>query len=335
MGCDATLAEALAPPPEGAVWLDLEDPTPSELALLADHFHFHPLAIEDCTHLQKRAKIERYPTHGFVVLCALDRTTRDDLLDTVPICVFLRPGLVVTVHPKRVTALERIERLFAAEPDRVGTASERVLHAVVDAVVDEFLPLVDDQGDHVDELERQAALTPTPRVMDALISARHDLLQVRRIILPHIEVIRRLVDPDAKEVSVEYRVYFRDVLDHAVVVADNVSLHLEVANGAISVHANAVNEHLNQVMRFLAVVSTFMLPWTIISGIFGMNFEIIPISHQPFGFYVAMVMMLVCSGVLLAWFRRKGWVGNPPSDRGRRRRDREPKDPTGRPVWRN
>ncbi len=324
MGCEAGLAEALAPPPDCAVWLDIEAPTDEELVLLSAHFNFHPLAIEDCTHLQKRAKLERYPSHGFVVLCALDRTTRDDLLDTVPICIFLRPGLVVSVHPKRVTALERIETLLLSEPDRVGSASERVLHAVVDAVVDEFLPLVDDQGDQLDGLETQAAQTPTPAVMDALISARHDLLQVRRIILPHIEVIRRLVDPDAKEVSPEYRVYFRDVLDHALIVADNVSLHLEVANGAISVHANAVNEHLNQVMRFLAVVSTFMLPWTIISGIFGMNFEIIPAAHQPFGFYLAMGLMLACSAALLLWFRRRGWVGRPPAQAFRRRRDRPP-----------
>ncbi len=333
MGCAASLAEALDAPADCAVWLDIEAPGAEELALLADHFRFHPLAIEDCLHIQKRAKIERYPSHGFVVLCALDRTTRDDLLDTVPVCIFLRPGLIVSVHPKRVTALERVETLLGAEPDRVGTASERVLHALVDAVVDEFLPLVDDQGDHVDELEVAAARTPTPAVMDALITARHDLLQVRRIILPHIEVIRRLVDPDAKEVSPEYRVYFRDVLDHALIVHDNVSLHLEVANGAISVHANAVNEHLNQVMRFLAVVSTFMLPWTIISGIFGMNFDVIPAAHQPFGFYIAISLMLACSMGLLVWFRRRGWVGSPPSERSRRKRDRPVHK--GSPTWRN
>jgi magnesium transporter len=315
-GTEVSLEEALAARPGTcAVWLDIEAPTEPEIVLLSEHFRFHPLAIEDCTHLQKRAKFERYNTHGFVVLCALDRTTREDLLDTVPICVFVRAGLVVSVRPKRVTAIERVLKLLDDEPERVGTASERVLHALVDAVVDEFLPLVEDQGDRVDALEAAAALHPAPNVMDGLIRARHDLLQVRRIILPHIEVMRRLVDPDAPEVSGEYRVYFRDVLDHAMVVHDNVSLHLEVANGAMQVHANAVNERLNQVMRFLAVVSTMMLPLTVISGIFGMNFDVIPAAHAPWGFVGAIVLMLACVGGLLLWFRRRGWIGAPPSER--------------------
>lgn len=320
VGCGVPLEQALRH--EGAIWLDVEAPDESDLRLLSEHFHFHPLAIEDCTHPQIRAKFERYASHAFVVLCALDRTTREDLLDTVPVCIFVRSGLVVSVRPKRVTAVERVHAMLAEDPEHVGTASERVLHALVDAVIDEFLPLVEDKGDHVDALELRVATEATPAMLDLLIHARHDLLQIRRIILPHIEVVRRLVDPDSSEVSAEYRVYMRDVLDHAMIVADNVSLHLEVANGSIQVHANAVNERLNQVMKFLAVVSTMMLPLTVISGIFGMNFEVIPTTHQPFGFYLAVVGMLGCSGGLLVYFRRKGWIGNPPSERPRGRKRR-------------
>lgn len=315
---DVPLPDAIAH--EGTVWFDIEAPDEADLRLLSEHFRFHPLAIEDCTHPQSRAKFERYASHTFVVLCALDRTTREDLLDTVPVCVFTRAGLVVSVRPKRVTAVERVRALVQEDPEHVGTVSERVLHALVDAVIDEFLPLVEDKGDQVDALEVRVARDVTSDVLDALIHARHDLLQVRRIILPHIEVVRRLLDPDNSDVSTEYRVYMRDVLDHALVVSDNVSLYLEVANGAIQIHANAVNERLNQVMKFLAVVSTMMLPLTVIAGIFGMNFDVIPTSHQPFGFYLAVGGMLGCSGGLLVYFRRKGWIGSPPSEGPRRRR---------------
>lgn len=309
--CDGAIETALQLPDGVSAWVDIEDPTPQDLELLTSRFRFHPLAVEDCVHHQKRAKIERYQTHGFVVLTALDRTTREDLLDTASICIFIRPGLAVTVRAKRITAVERIQHILEDEPDRVGNSTERVLHAILDAVIDEFTPLLDDWEDEIDDIEDEAASPGVQPIAERLLELRRKLLLVRRIILPQIEVVRRLVDDDSPEVSAEYRVYFRDVLDHALVVSETTSLFLEVANGAITVHANAVNERLNEVMKFLAIVSTLLLPWTVVSGIFGMNFDLIPLSHQPLGFGTALGVMLVVTVGLLYYFRRKGWLGRP------------------------
>lgn len=316
--CGVPLAETLNPGAADAVWIDIESPGPDDLALLTDHFRFHPLAVEDCVHEQRRAKLERYHTHGFVVLCALDRTTRQDLLDTTPVCVFVRPRLVVSVRQKRITAVERVLHIVEHEPERVGNTTERVLHAIVDAVVDEFTPLIEDWEDRIDQLSERAGQPGDEGLMDELVALRRELLVVRRIILPHVEVVRRLVDEDAPEVSNEYRVYFRDVLDHAMVVSETTTLLLEVANGSISVQANAVNERINEVMKFLAIVSTLLLPWTVVSGIFGMNFDVIPLSHQPLGFFVALSGMGLWTMLLLYFFRLRGWLGErrvTPSDR--------------------
>lgn len=315
-------AMALVRPPEGppgsqageatcSVWLDVEAPDPAELRFLSEELGFHPLAVEDCVHPQKRAKLERYRTHGFVVLSALDRTTRHDLMDTLPVAVFVRRHLVVSVHTKRVTAIERVAHLLAEDPTRLGNTSTRVLHAMVDAVIDEFPPLLEDLEDILDELEARAARPSGDGLLDRLVAIRRQLLLIRRIMLPHVEVLRRLVDEDAPEATAETRFYFRDVLDHALVVSETTTLLLEVANGAISVHANAVNERINEVMKFLAIVSTLLLPWTVIGGIFGMNFEIIPLSHQPTGFFVAMALMGGCTAALLYYFQRKGWMTRP------------------------
>lgn len=309
--CEGSIDVALQLPEGTSAWVDIEAPTDEELDLLTTRFRFHPLAVEDCVHHQKRAKIERYQSHGFVVLTALDRTTRTDLLDTTSICIFIRPRLAVTVRSKRITAIERIQHILADEPDRVGNSTERVLHAILDAVIDEFTPLLDDWEDELDEIEDDAAQPGVHNLADHLVQLRRKLLLVRRIILPQIEVVRRLVDDDSPEVSAEYRVYFRDVLDHALVVSETTSLFLEVANGAITVHANAVNERLNEVMKFLAIVSTLLLPWTVVSGIFGMNFDVIPLSHQPLGFFAAVGVMVAVTIGLLYYFRRKGWLGRP------------------------
>jgi magnesium transporter len=96
-----------------------------------------------------------------------------------------------------------------------------------------------------------------------------------------------------------------------MIVNDTDALLLEIVNGTLQLHANVVNERLNEVMKFLTIASVVMLPWTVISGIFGMNFDIMPIAHQQFGFYVAVLAMLGTGAGLYGYFRRKGWTHRP------------------------
>jgi magnesium transporter len=306
--CDVPLDRAFSPPEDGAVWVDLEAPTPEEIELLAARFQFHPLAIEDCVHPQSRSKFERYPTHAFVVLQALDRSTDEDPLDTVGIEVFLRPRLVVSVHAKPLSAIEAVTRNLSQYPERVGTTAERVLHALFDAVVDETTALLYGYEDRVDALE---AVHPNPKragPVPGLIHLRRDLLLLRRITLPQREVIRRFVDAESTDVSSESRMYFRDVLDHVEFVSDETQLLLDVCNGSIQLHMNVQNDRLNQVMKYLAVVSTLLLPMTIISGAFGMNVDDIPWAKHPHGFWIAVGAMLFCTASLLVFFRTRRWI---------------------------
>ena len=305
--CDVPLAEALAAPSNMSLWVDIEDLQGAELDALLSKFHFHPLAIEDCQHSQRRSKYERYSSHAFLVMNALDRTTVDRL-DLVAICMFVRPMLIVTTHPKTVRALDQVLTRAQEDPERgVGTI-ERLLHAIIDVVVDEFLPLLDEYEEELSVLQRRIG-EPGTFVPDRLVAIRQELLVVRRIILPHIEVVRRLTDPDTPDVSADIRLYFRDVLDHAMIVSDTDTLLLEVVNGALQLHASVVNERLNEVMKFLTIASVLMLPWTVISGIFGMNFDVIPFAHHPYGFHAAVLAMAGTAAGLLWYFGRSGWLG--------------------------
>lgn len=303
---NASIDLACAPPPNTTVWVDLLAPTPEEIALLSTRWHFHPLAIEDVTHGQKRSKYERYPDHAFVVSQALDRST-DDLLDTVPISIFLRAHLVVSVRPKQVAAVEAVFAVLATFPERVGPHADRILHALVDAVIDEYTTALYDLEARVDALEEQATSADQLGLVEDLVWVRRDLLTLRRMTLPQMELVRRFVDAGAGDLGGGAHIYFRDVLDHLTIIQEQTALLLDVCNGALQVHSNAVNERLNQVMKYMAIVSTLMLPMTVISGIFGMNFEIIPISHHAYGFWLAVGMMLASATGLLAIFRARRW----------------------------
>jgi len=305
--CDALFDATSTPPANATVWVDLLAPTPEESKLLTDLWHFHPLAVEDVAHLQKRSKYERYPTHGFLVTQGLDRTTPNDPLDTVPISVFLRPSLVVSVRPKNVAAVDRVVQALATYPERVGTHSDRLVHALIDAVIDEYTATLYEFEERVDALEVQASRADGKQVVEGLVRIRRDLLMLRRMTLPQTEVVRRFVDAEPAELGGGARIYFRDVLDHLNVIVDQTNLLLEVCNGTLQVHSNAANERLNKVMKYLAIVSTLLLPMTVISGIFGMNFDVIPIAHHGYGFWMAVGMMVASAVILLAVFRARRW----------------------------
>lgn len=298
------LGAALVSPPSGVVWVDLVAPTRDELALIGSTWAFHPLALEDCVNPQRRAKYERYADFGFIVALALEKST-EELLDTVAVRIFVRGPLVITVHPKPIDPIDRVERHVYDRGRPMGCATERIIHAVLDAIIDEYNPLLDAYEETLDEMERTVAGNPSAELLERLIDIRRDLILMRRMFLPHEEVVRRLMD--SPETSDENRLYYRDVLDHLMVVGDTVALLLETANGAIAIHTNAANDRLNRVMKYLAVISTLMLPMTVISGIFGMNFDVIPITHQVYGFWTAIGMMTLSATVLLLWFRVKRW----------------------------
>lgn len=298
------LSAAAHPPANAVVWVDFEAPSDEEIEILGSHWAFHPLAIEDCRNPQRRAKYERYATHAFIIALALEPST-DELLDTTAVRIFVRDRLIVSVHPKVLQPIERVTRHLDDTAHPVGCSPERVIHAILDALIDEYTPLLDGYEEDLDGLEAQAAVNPSRQVLDGLIGIRRDLLIMRRMFLPHEEVVRRLMDnPETGE---ENRLYYRDVLDHLMVVGDTVSLLLDVANGAMAVHTNTTNDRLNRVMKYLAVISTLMLPMSVISGVFGMNFDVIPTSHASWGFWGAISMMGTSAVVLTGWFKWKNW----------------------------
>ena len=292
--------------PEGAtVWVDVTASNEVGLAAIPAKWRFHPLALEDCLHEQHRSKYERYPTHGFIVVHALNTDTEEDL-DTVALRIFVRPGLVVSVHDRPISAVDRVENVLLNDAERIGLGADRVVYAIIDAIVDEFMPLLDRWEEAIDAIERRTDLNRELSALDETVAARHNLLVLRRVLLPQQEVVRRLMD--SPETTENGRIYYRDVLDHMDALADSAALLVEVCAGMIQVQVERTNERLNKTMKYMAIVSTLLLPMTVISGVFGMNFEYIPTMHDRAGFYGAVGLMVVSALALIAWFRWRRWA---------------------------
>lgn len=318
-----TAGRTADPPPDGSVtWVSVQG-DPAEAKHVLETWGFHPLAVEDVQHAHTRAKFERYPGHGFALVPALNAAT-PAALDTLGIYVFARSGIIVTSSRPGVAALDRARREVLAHPLRGGHAAERIVHAVIDAVADEYGDLLYGLEDELDSLvEPPVESDRRGRVHTRSLAARireiderrSKILQLQRILLPFKEMTKRLADAEGNGSPTEAALYFRDVLDHVAHMVEECGLLVAISAGRITTleaelreESARANDRLNQVMKYMAAMSTLLLPMTIVSGAFGMNFDDIPFAAHPHGFWMATGTMLVAAIGLLAVFRAKRWL---------------------------
>ncbi len=319
------LAQLLAAD-EGALWVDMTGPTEDDLRALREVFHFHPLAIEDTMKQQQRPKLEEYEGYFFLTMHAVhaphqgsaqpprqrpgqagrDRTTG---LAWNEIDVFFGARYVVTVHPETVTALDEARaRLTHAQPQLRANA-DYVLYAIVDTAVDSYFPVIDRLDAALERLEDQLFRKPTARTLDHIFTLKRTLLHMRRVAAPLRDLLNGLTRRDLPLVRPQTVVYFRDVFDHLLRITDMIDTHRDLITGALDIYLSVISNRLNEVMKVLTVITAVFASLAVISGIYGMNFQrAYPPFDWAYGFAAVLLGMAGITAVMLALFRRQGWL---------------------------
>jgi magnesium transporter len=288
-------------------WLDISDPKPTDLDLIAEELHLHPLAIEDTIHRHQRSKIDEYPDHYFIVFYALEEPEPDVVRD-LEVSIFLAQNVVVTVHEGELAARAAVEKRF-----REGklAAPGLLLHALLDTMVDGYFEVVDGFGERVELLETlilDESSSGYRTGLDELFQLKRDLVRIRQRIAPERDVLNVLVRGDIRELREPgRRAYFQDVYDHIVRVTDEIDTFRELTSNVIDAHLAAASNRLNEVLKVLTSVATILLVLSVVTSFFGMNFEAIPFEAREL--FWATMAVLVASGVATAlYFRRRGWL---------------------------
>ena len=307
--CEAAVDPAwLDPAAAVTLWVDLAAPTSDELRLLADVFHFHPLAIEDAQSTLQFPKIEPYQGYVYMVLHGIDLKSDQHHFATRDIDFFIGRNYLVTIHDGQSRSIQRM-RLVCDKNERV--LSEGVVgavHRIVDSMVDNYRPVIEEIEDRIERLEDQAFSGRSP-LSRQVMKMKRDLAVMRRILVPQRDAIGRLARREFPMISDEMAYRFRDVYDHVVRVSEEAALFQDRVTGILEVNLASISNRLNQVMKVLTVMSTIFLPLTVLTGMWGMN---IPLPHFPGGeaaqfWWLAGIMSTIIGGMLAA-FRRLGWL---------------------------
>jgi magnesium transporter len=299
----------LNPAAGAALWVDLAAPSIPESLILSDTFRFHPLSVEDAMSERQYPKAEAYDGYLYVILHGIHFRDNGQAFGTHDIDFFVGPNYLVTVHDGDSTSITELREHATRNPKILSEGPVALLHRIVDAMVDSYRPELDKLEDRIDELEKSIFEAPDPKLVRRILDEKRHVAGLRRIVTPQRDVIARLARRDFVDVSTEMAFRFRDVYDHLVRIADDVLIFQDRITGMLDAHLSNVSNRLNEVMKVLTVVSTTLMPLTLLTGVYGMN---VPLPHFPGGeplqFWWIFGIMVVTSVVMLAMFRRKRWI---------------------------
>ncbi|HLI91494.1 MAG TPA: magnesium/cobalt transporter CorA [Ktedonobacteraceae bacterium] len=296
--------------PDSIFWLDMDNPTELELSAISDTFHLHPLAVEDATMEHQRPKVEDYEQFYFVVFYSvkLDSTSHELYISEVD--MFLGKNYLITVHYKPLPDLEEAEHRWMRNVKRLEWGIGVLLYSLLDTIVDQYFPVVDALVDEAETLEDRmfAGTVRRSAITSDLLELKKRFLALRRVVTPERDVLNVLTNRDNPMFDEHVVVYFRDVYDHITRLADTLDLYRDQLSTVMDANLSIVSNELNAVMRTLTVASIILMVDSLIAGIYGMNFVNIPELHLQYGYYGALLLMLILAILLIFLFRRLRWL---------------------------
>jgi len=289
------------------VWIGLYDPDEAELRTLQKRFGLHPLAVEDALSAHQIPKVEVYGSELFVVARTAELVGEEIVYGETHI--FLGPRHVVTVRHGSARPHTPLRAQLEASPTLLKHGTDYVLHAVLDFVVDGYLPIVEELEEDVLEVERRTldAFLTRPEIQ-RLFHIRRELIRFSRVLGPMEEVAGRMEHVDLPCVDPEVRPYFRDVADHVRRVSNRVAGLREVVGSVFEVSNLLEQQRQGAITRKLASWAAILAVPTAIAGIYGMNFEFMPELHWRYGYGIVLSTIGIICVALFAWFKRSKWL---------------------------
>lgn len=306
--------ERVAPPPPAVVrWVDLRDQDGPSLELLRERFDFHPLAIEDCGHLDQRPKLEEYPDHLFLVIQGFRLPGEDlDALELQELHAFLGERLLVTVHRGDIPALEDVWARLAGEPHLLERGVDFAYYLVADRMVDANFPILDLIADELDEIEDEVLASPDREDLLRIFELKRRLVNMRKVLSPQRDAFGLLAKRGDPRVGERTAVYLRDVYDHLVRINESVEANRDLLGNALEAYLSAVGQRTNEIMKYLTIMSAVFLPLAFVVGFFGQNFDNLPFVrgwiHSDRLMWGMVATCIALPAAMLAWFRSKGWL---------------------------
>jgi magnesium transporter len=295
--------------PDWFIWVGLHEPSEDVLQIVQSAFGLHDLAIEDAHKAHQRPKLEVYGDDLFVVLRTARFLEAEDRIEFGETHVFLGDRYLVSVRHGSVISHLGVRARCEAAPELLARGPGYVLYALMDFVVDQYFPIVEQMESELDELEERIFGGRFDRdATSRIYRLKRNLLALKRTTTPLINISGHLMRSSSPLIPAEIGVLFQDVNDHVLRISENIDSLQELSSTALAANLSLVSLSQNTDTRKLAAWAAIIAVPTMVAGLYGMNFEWMPALKWDFGFLMIVALMAVFCLLLYRAFRRSGWL---------------------------
>lgn len=247
-------------------------------------------------------------SYYFVVFYTAAYNLQEDHIEAHPVSLFIGPNYLVTVHSGAVRHVTETLARWRAPRSPLGNRVGALVHALLDAMVDDYFPLMDQVADRVEELEDTIFIRFDERSIETMFRLKKDLLAMRRIVAPERDVLNVLLRRQLPIFEPEDVAYLQDIYDHIVRVTDNIDTYRDLLSSAVDSYLSLQSNKLNQIMKTLTVASIILMTAALITGFYGQNFKYFPDLDFRLGSFWSLILMAITTVMLVIYFRRKQWL---------------------------
>src|SRR5467141_3964509 len=298
------------------LWVDLEKPTAEERKfVLEDVFHFHPLSIEDCVAVSQWPKVEeyspkeedRFAPYLFMVIHGVDYSRKDGVFATSELNFFLGRNFLVTFHEVPLRSVQVTSERCLKSTVHIARAPDRVAHTLLDSIVENYKPALEELSLEIGELEQQALQNPTRETLNKILQVKKEVLHLRQIIGPQREVLARFARGEFKLIRAHLVPYYRDVHDALFHISELAQAYTDSLTGILQVYLNMSSNQTGEVIKLLTLFTIITTPLMLVGTWYGMNFHDMPEVSWRHGYPVAAGVTLVSTLGAVWYFKKKGW----------------------------
>jgi magnesium transporter len=291
----------------GFAWIGLYEPTPEEFDSVAGEFGLDELAAKEGLKVHQRPKIERYGETLFVVLKAARYVEEKEAVEFGEVHAFVGSDFVVTVRYGEANELVEVRRWAESKPDLLRKGPYAVLYAIMDRIVEDYVPVVEGLANDIDEIEVQV-FGNEPDVSKRIYELFREVVQFHQATQPLAGALGRLTESGAGGIDPEVRRYLRDVQDRVLRVTERAQGFRELLTNILSVNLTLVSVDQNDQMKKISAWAAIVVVPTLIAGIYGMNFDYMPELRWRYGYLLAIGLMALIALSLYLLFRRRRWL---------------------------
>ncbi len=290
-------------------WINIDGLRKDDVEKICNHFGIHQLITEDILSIGQRPKIDAINEIVFCLLYMLYFNEKQSTVETEQISIILGKNFVISfqedAHRDVFDGLREKIKIGGSKVRQNG--ADFLFYSLIDLIVDNFFVVMEKLGDRVETLEEDIMRNPSKKSLVRINMLRKEMIVLKRNISPVREIVNGILRGDYELINERTEKYFKDVYDHVIQANDLSENYRDMMMNMQDLYLNTVNLKLNEVMKVMAIVTCLLAPATVIGGIFGMNFDRIPLLHNQWGFFISVGLMLSIPVWMIIVFKRRGW----------------------------